>query len=75
MSKNEILQELAKLTPEDRSEIRARLNELDGVEDDDALTPEEEALIEKRLADIEKNPNKFIPWSKAKTQLKARFGK
>ena len=75
MSKNEILQELTTLSPQERSEIRARIAELDGVGgDDDGLTPEEEAIVEKRIADVEKNPGKFIPWSQAKARLKARYG-
>ena len=53
MSKTEILEELPKLTPEDRYEIRLKLAELDGdgwLDDDDPLTDEEKALLEARLA-------------------------
>jgi hypothetical protein len=69
MSKNEILSELEKLSRQDRDEIRARLTELD-----DELTPEEEALIEERMADLDKNPQLSIPWSEAEARLKARYG-
>ena len=48
MSKTEILEELPKLTPEDRYEIRLKLAELDGdgwLDDADPLTDEEKALL------------------------------
>ena len=50
MSKTEILEELPKLTSEERHEIRLKLAELDGdgwVDDDDPLTEEQKALIER----------------------------
>ena len=49
MSKTEILEELPRLTPEDRYEIRVKLAELDGdrwLDDDDPLTDEQKALLD-----------------------------
>ena len=58
MSKVEILQELPKLTPEERKEIRLKLTELDDDQwrdDDDPLTDSEKALLEARLAAYKKD--------------------
>jgi hypothetical protein len=77
MSKAEILAELPKLAPEDRAEIQAKLEELAGdgwLDANDPLTHEQKALLEARLEDLERHPEQSIPWSKAKTQLKTRFG-
>jgi phage-related protein len=77
MSKTEILEELTKLTPEERQEIRLKLAELDGddwLDADDPLSHEEKALLEARLDDADKDPEKSIPWSEAEAQLKARYG-
>jgi putative addiction module component (TIGR02574 family) len=78
MTKVEILEELQKLTPEERHEIRLELAELAGdgwMDADDPLTGEEKELLEARLADIEKHPEKSIPWEEAKRRIEARFGK
>ena len=78
MSKVEILEELPKLTTEERQEIRLKLAELDGdgwLDADEPLTPEEKALLEARLADIEEHPEKSIPWEEAKRRIESRFGK
>jgi hypothetical protein len=77
MSKTEILEELPKLTPEEREEIRLKLAELDGnewLDSDDPLSDKEKALLEARLDDLEKHPEKSIPWAEADAQLKARHG-
>src|SRR6266850_7915017 len=76
MSKTEILEELPHLTPEERSEIRLKLAELDGdgwLDDDDPLTDEQKALLEARLADMEQYPEKSIPWEEAKKRIETRF--
>ena len=78
MSKTEILEELPKLTAEERHEIRLKLAELDGdgwLDDDDPLTDEQKALLEARLADMEQHPERSIPWEEAKRRIEARFGK
>ena len=78
MSKTEILDELSKLTPQERFEIRVKLAELDGdrwLDDDDPLTDEQKALLDARLADMEQNPNASIPWDEAKKRIEARLAK
>ena len=78
MSKTEILDELPKLTKEERFEIRLKLAELDGdnwLDDDDPLTDEQKALLETRLRDMELYPETSIPWTEAKRRLQERFMK
>jgi putative addiction module component (TIGR02574 family) len=78
MSKTEILDEILKLTSEERWEIRLKLAELDGdgwLDDDDPLTDEQKALLEVRLADLEQHPEKSIPWEEAKRRIEERLGK
>jgi phage-related protein len=77
MSKTETLEELAKLTPEKREEIRLKLAELDGnewLDSDDPLSDKEKAVLEARLDNLEKHPEKSIPWADAEERLKARYG-
>ena len=78
MSKTEILDELPKLTKEERFEIRLKLAELDGdnwLDDDDPLTDEQKALLETRLRDMELYPETSIAWAEAKRRLQERFMK
>ena len=78
MTKVEILEELPKLTTEERQEIRLKLAELDGdawLDADEPLTDQEKALLDARLADMEKHPEKSIPWDEARKRLQARFSK
>ncbi len=77
MSKAEILQELPKLTKDERFEIRVKLAEMDSdgwLDEDDPLSAADKALLEARLEDMEKHPEKSIPWKEAEARLKARFG-
>lgn len=76
MSKTEILEELLRLTADERNEIRLKIAELDGddwLDADDPLTAEEKALLETRLAEIEEHPEKSIPWEDAKKRIGVRF--
>lgn len=77
MSKIEILDQIPNLTPEERNEIRRKLDELDGNQwndADDPLTSEEKALLDARITDMEAHPEASIPWAEAEARLKARFG-
>jgi len=77
MSKTEILEELPKLTSEERHEIRMKLAELDGddwLDDDGPLTEEQKTLIESRIEAHEKNPETAIPWEEVKARLNRRLG-
>lgn len=78
MTKAEILEELSKLTTDERLEIRLKLAELDGdgwLDDDDPLSDEEKALLETRLADMERHPEESIRWEEAKRRIEERFGR
>jgi hypothetical protein len=75
MSKSEILDELPKLTPEERQEVRLRLAALDNDDwiDDGTLTAAEKALIERRFRDLEADPQASMPWKEARVRLMAPF--
>lgn len=76
MSFNEVLAELPKLSPQERDAVRIKLAELNGEEwmDDGLLTPEDKALIERRVAEHAQNPDAAIPWAVMEARLKARYG-
>lgn len=77
MSKTEILEELPKLSSEERYEIRLKIAELDGdnwLDDDDPLTDQQKALIESRIEAHERNPETAIPWEEVKARLNRRLG-
>ena len=76
MSKAEILAELPRLKTEELVEIQARIEGLalhgpDGWLVDDELTDADKRLLEARLDDAEKHPEKSIPWAEAEARLKA----
>jgi putative addiction module component (TIGR02574 family) len=79
VSKAEILEELVRLTPEERREIRARLNELEGMTSDEwndngALTDKEKRLIESRVAEHESDPQSAVAWEEFEARTKKRIG-
>jgi putative addiction module component (TIGR02574 family) len=76
MSKAEILEELPKLTSEERHEIRLKLVELDDslwLDDDDPLTDDEKALLDARLAAYEKDPDAGSSWAEVEARIRARL--
>jgi len=78
MSKTEILDELPKLSPEERFEIRLKLAELDRdgwLDDDNSLTNQEKALLDARLTDLDQNPETSIPWDEARKRIEARLAR
>ena len=78
MSKAEIVEELPKLTPAEREEIRLKLAELDGndwLDEGDPLTEGQRALIEARLEAHEKNPETAVPWDEFAARLQRRLGR
>ena len=79
MSKSEILAALTLLQPDERREVRAKLDQLDGFAPDDwlddgELSAAEKQLIEERIADFDKHPATSIPWAVAEEELKRRYG-
>ncbi len=76
MSKVEILEELPKLTFEERNEIRLKLTELDGnswLDDEEPLTDAEKALLDARLAAYEKDPDAGSSWAEVEARLRTRL--
>ena len=75
MVKTEILEALPKLSPEERREIRAKLDELDGAEwlDEGELTEQEKKIIEMRLDEYERNLEAGSSWEEAKARIVARL--
>lgn len=78
MSKADILQELPKLLPEERQEIRARLNELDGAADtawidEGELTQEEKDKLDEALAQCGENPVAGDSWEQVEARLRANL--
>jgi putative addiction module component (TIGR02574 family) len=77
MSFAEILDEIPRLTPEQRQQVVEKVFELEGdwLDLDDPLSPEEKHLVESRLAGHDRNPASAVPWQEVKARLQARFGR
>jgi len=75
MSKVEILEELPRLTREERKEVLLRLAQLDGDLwlDDDPLTDAEKALLDARLAAYERDPDTGSSWAEVEARMRARL--
>ena len=67
----DLLAKALKLSPSDRLQlIEALWDTLS--EEDIPVTPEERALLDARLADLEANPGDQSPWSDVKARLEQR---
>jgi putative addiction module component (TIGR02574 family) len=75
MSLSEILDEIPRLTSEQRRQVVEKVLEMEGnwLDADDNLSPEEKHLLESRLAAHDQNPASAVPWEEAKARLQARF--
>ena len=76
MSKSQILEELPKLAPEERDEIRAKLAELDGegwLDESEPLTSAEKVLLNARLAAYEKDPEVGSSWEEVEARIRAKL--
>ena len=71
MSFNKVLEELSLLTFEQRQLLILRAVELDSP----SLSPEEEVIVEERLAGHHANPNSSLPIDEVKARLNTRFPK
>jgi putative addiction module component (TIGR02574 family) len=70
MSFTEVLHELPALTVSERQLLVRRALELD----DAGLSAEDEAVVERRLAEHRRNPGSAVPLDEMKARLRARFG-
>jgi putative addiction module component (TIGR02574 family) len=73
MSKADILKELPNLNPEERQEIRAKLNELD--ETNDELTDAEKSILDRELAEYQKNPAAGSSWEAVEARIREQPNK
>jgi putative addiction module component (TIGR02574 family) len=76
MSKAEMLAELPKLAPQERAEIRAKLDELNGsrwLDASEPLTMAEQALLDARLAAYAKDPDAGSSWEEVESRLRDRI--
>jgi putative addiction module component (TIGR02574 family) len=75
MSKSEIIAELPHLSPEDRAEVQAKLDELSGdVWHPQAdLTEADKSTLDAALKDYEKNPNAGSSWNEVKARIQSKL--
>ncbi len=66
-----LLEDALRLTPEERLDLIGALWETLS-EEDIPVTSEERALLDARLADLEKNPDDQSPWPEVKARLEQR---
>ena len=71
MSFAQVLEELSTLSLSERQLLIRRVLELD----DPDLSPEAEALVEKRLADHRQDPKSAVSLDEMKLRLRSRFAK
>jgi putative addiction module component (TIGR02574 family) len=69
MSFSDVLAELPALTLAERQLLIRRAIELD----EPGLSPAEEALVEKRLADHRRDPGSAVPLEEMKARVRSRF--
>jgi hypothetical protein len=69
MSLAQILEELPSLSSDERRQIIQRAAELE-----DALTPEDEAIVEARLAEHDRAPHTAIPLEQFTQEVRSRYG-
>lgn len=67
----DLLAEVLKLSPSERLELIAAVWDTLS-EDDLPVTPEDRALLDERLADLENDPHAHSPWSEVKARLEQR---
>jgi putative addiction module component (TIGR02574 family) len=71
MSFAEVLAELPALTVSERQLLVRRALDLDEPD----ISAEDEAVLEKRLADHRRNPESAVPLDEMKTRVRSRFAK
>lgn len=67
----DLLEEALKLSPRDRLQLIGDLWDTLS-EEEIPVTPEERALLDSRLADLEADPNDQSPWQEVKARLEQR---
>lgn len=73
MTKDELKAEIAKLSLEDQLDLADELSrELHGDPEDFPLSAEQRAELERREAELERNPEACVPWEVVLERLKSR---
>jgi putative addiction module component (TIGR02574 family) len=75
MSKVEIIAELPRLTPEERLEVQAKLDELAGSEwqDGGMLDDEDRGALDAAIADYQRNPEAGSSWEDVQARIKSKL--
>ena len=67
MSTTEIIDQLLRLTPEERDAVRTRLDEIDCSA---PFTTEEKRLVDERVAAYRQNPGAAVTWAVAEAEIR-----
>ena len=75
MSKAEIITGLARLSPEDRAEVQAKLDELAGNDwqDRGELSAADRQTLDATLADYQRSPDAGSSWDEVKARVRAKL--
>ena len=65
--------EIVRLPEEERRELLETAWETFGEEEFPPLTPEQEAELDRRIAEHERNPGRAIPWQEVIADLRSRL--
>ncbi len=71
MSVDALMAEIGKLDVEDQFEIARRIQ--DSAEAEAAISPELQARLEQRIAELDANPESAVPWNELMTRVRARL--
>jgi hypothetical protein len=71
MSTTEILAQLPGLSPADRERVRS---ELDAIDEAAPLSPDEQQIVEQRVAAYRQNPNTALSWAVAEERIRKQIG-
>lgn len=74
MSVDALMAEIGKLDVEDQFEIARRIQDsADPAEAEAAISPELQARLEQRIAELDANPESAVPWNELMTRVRARL--
>ena len=75
MGKTEIIAQLPHLSPEDRAEVKAKLDELAGNswQDRGELSEADKQALDAALPEYEKSPDASSPWDQIKARVQAKL--
>ena len=75
MSKAEIIAELPRLSPDDRAEVQAKLDELAAADwqDRGELTDADRRVLDAAIAEYQASPDAGSPWANVKARVQDRL--